>query len=91
MISSAFHLAAWTVVFFIIGMIRPRWPLFFMKKPDRFLIFVITVILGMISVTLWGEGHKRKEMEMKLLTPKATIAPADAPLPNPITEQPKAK
>ncbi|MDD2725368.1 MAG: hypothetical protein PHH59_15285 [Methylovulum sp.] len=84
MITASFDLALWTILFFIIGMIKPKWPLFFLKKPDRFLILVISTVLVMISLTLWGEGTRR-EKEAKALktdTPKS-ITPQSAPVPVP--------
>ncbi|MEY3289171.1 MAG: hypothetical protein RLZZ419_1413, partial [Pseudomonadota bacterium] len=38
MVNYAFDLGLWTVLFFVTGMYKPQWPLFFLKKPDRFLI-----------------------------------------------------
>jgi len=84
MITASFDLALWTILFFVLGMIKPKWPLFFLKKPDRFLILVISTVLVMISLTLWGEGNRR-EKEAKTLkndTPKI-ITPQSAPLPVP--------
>jgi len=37
MIIAAFNIGILTLIFFIIGMIKPHWALFFLKKPDRFL------------------------------------------------------
>ncbi len=87
MINAAFHVAIYSTIFFIVGMIKPKWPLFFLKKPDRFLIIVITTILFMVSATLFGEGNRQARLEQeakakeeaKKLTPAP--APSSAPLP----------
>lgn len=63
MINTSFHLAFWTVLFFVLGMIKPKWPLFFLKEPSRFIVMVITIVLTMISITLYGEGNRQKQME----------------------------
>jgi hypothetical protein len=86
MITAAFDLALWTLLFFIVGMIKPKWPLFFLKKPDRFLVTVITTVLVMITLTLWGEGNRREKVEKEALTPpaKSTVEiPTTAPVPIP--------
>jgi len=44
-------------------MIKPQWPLFFMKTPNRFIIVVVTTILFMITATLYGEGLRREKLE----------------------------
>ena len=84
MILFAFNLAIWTVLFFIIGMIKPQWPLFFLKKPDRFIIVIITTILVMLTFTLYGEGHRRAEAEEKAKKPviektEPTLVPVPVP------------
>ena len=35
MVTYAFDLGIWTLLFFIVGMYKPQWPLFFLKKPDE--------------------------------------------------------
>lgn len=85
MVTAAFDLALWTVLFFIVGMIKPKWPLFFLKKPDRFVVVVVTTVLVMITLTLWGEGNRREkaELDAKNAPPKTIAPPAAAPVPVP--------
>jgi hypothetical protein len=88
MVIYAFDLGIWTLLFFLIGMFKPQWPLFFLKKPDRFMILVITTILVMITFTLYGEGTRREKLaaEAKVVTPKATgidSTPVPVPVPTP--------
>ena len=87
MVNYAFDLALWTVLFFIIGMYKPQWPLFFLKKPDRFMILVITTIFIMITLTLYGEGTRRAKLEQAAKQPvtQGTVpvpVPVPAPLPH---------
>jgi len=75
MILAAINLGLVTLLFFIAGMIKPRWALFFMKEPSRFIVVTVTTVLIMISVTLYGEGHRRSvlEKQVKLPTPQSTV------------------
>jgi hypothetical protein len=85
----AFHTGIWTLLFFIVGMIKPKWPLFFLKKPDRFLVLIISTVLFMVSATLYGEGNRQKVLEekavketvTKILDPSAAPTPVPAPVP----------
>jgi hypothetical protein len=90
MVNYAFNLGLWTILFFIIGMYKPQWPLFFLKKPDRFLIVVITTILVMITLTLYGEGTRRAKLEQaaKQPVPQGTVP---VPVPVPVPEKPVTK
>lgn len=89
MIFYSFHMAAFTVLFFVLGMIKPKWVLFFLKEPSRFLILMITPILIMITVTMYGEGLKREKEEKALQeTPAKVVEPAPVPVPVPAKEAP---
>jgi len=91
MINVAFNLAIYTALFFIVGMIKPKWPLFFLKKPDRFLILAITTVLFMICATLYGEGNRQNKLEQEIKlkeetklsepAPAATTAPLPTTIP----------
>ncbi|MDO9105423.1 MAG: hypothetical protein Q7U57_10730 [Methylovulum sp.] len=92
MITASFDLALWTLLFFVIGMVKPGWPLFFLKKPDRFLIVAITTVFVMITLTLWGEGNRQaKEEQAAKTAPAPTVAPVPVPVPAPAAEPPIAK
>jgi hypothetical protein len=82
MVNYAFDLAIWTVLFFITGMYKPQWPLFFLKKPERFLILIITTVLVMITLTLYGEGSRRAQVEM-INQPAISQEPVPVPVPVP--------
>jgi len=85
LIKIAFHTGLWTLLFFILGMIKPKWPLFFMKNPDRFLILIISTVLFMAAATLYGEGNRQKALEEKALkeTVSKIVDPSAAPIPVP--------
>lgn len=86
MILVAMNLGILTVLFFIIGMIKPQWALFFMKEPSRFIVLAITTVLIMVSVTLYGEGHRRAA-----LAEKTTIPSTQSPVPVPVPDIPKTQ
>lgn len=94
MVLHAINLGLLTLMFFIIGMIKPKWALFFMQKPSRWLITVITTVFFMIVMTMYGEGmrqHKIKEKHTKQ-TSSATVAPVPVPETAPVpvpTDKPK--
>ncbi|WP_231383608.1 hypothetical protein [Methylobacter luteus] len=80
MIYAAFNIGILTVLFFVVGMIKPQWPLFFMKKPDRFWILIISTILFMVAMTLYGEGNRRAQLEQPS---KHSLSQDAAPVPVP--------
>jgi hypothetical protein len=90
MVNYAFDLGMWTILFFIVGMYKPQWPLFFLKKPDRFIIVVITTILVMITFTLYGEGTRQARLEQAAKQPVAQDT-VPVPVPTPAPEKPVTK
>jgi hypothetical protein len=91
LITAAFHTGIWTLIFLIVGMIKPQWPLFFLQKPDRFLVLIISTVLLMITFTMFGEGNRQKAAEEKaakevvsrIVNPASVPAPVTAPVPVP--------
>lgn len=85
LVNFSFQMAAFSLIFFILGMYKPQWPLFFMKEPTRVTILMIMPVLIMITVTLFGEGSKR-EKEQKALAenPVKVVEPAPIPVPVPV-------
>jgi hypothetical protein len=82
---AAANLGILTVIFFISGMIKPQWPMFFLEKPTRFLVSSITLIMVMVVGTLFGEGMRLTKMEQatKISAPvsstDAVPTPQDVP------------
>ncbi len=90
MILAAINLALVTILFFLIGMIKPKWALFFLDKPDRMIVLAITVVLTMVSITMYGEGHRRSTLaqEVQIAAPKKV---EQAPVPVPVPASPTTK
>lgn len=96
----SFNIGALTLLFFVVGMIKPKWPLFFMEKPSRWLIAIITTVCIMVVMTMYGEANKQAKIAAKHTKPAAAIAapapvpvpePAPVPVPEAIKEVPKKK
>jgi hypothetical protein len=47
----------------IIGMIKPQWILFWMEKPGRMPIFILSVVLFMTGAVMFGEANLEKKNE----------------------------
>jgi hypothetical protein len=88
LITAAIDTGLLTLLFFIVGMIKPGWALFFMKKSDRFMILIISTVLFMITFTLFGEGNRQKALEQQTSKEGVSkiIAPASAPVPEPVPD-----
>jgi hypothetical protein len=92
MIPGAIDLGIITILFFVLGMIKPKWPLFFMENPSRFIIVIVTTILFMITATLYGEGLRREKLENAAKKPiTQSTVPAPVPVPVPEAESPVTK
>ena len=61
MVTAAINFFIYTTIFFVIGMIKPNWALFFMKKADRFMVLIISIVLFMVAATLFGEGTREEK------------------------------
>jgi VIT1/CCC1 family predicted Fe2+/Mn2+ transporter len=81
MVLASIHMLVYTALFFIVGMYKPQWPLFFMKQPTRFLVSSITLVAIMGGVTLYGEGHKEELLLAKKAAEKTAL----------VSEVPEAK
>lgn len=46
----------------IVGLIKPKWLLFWMEKPGRLPIVAIAMLLFMVGATLFGEGNRQKHL-----------------------------
>jgi hypothetical protein len=90
MIPGAIDLGIITLLFFVFGMIKPKWPLFFMENPSRFIILIVTTILFMITATLYGEGLRREKLEKAAKQP-ISHSTAPIPVPAPVPEKPVTK
>ena len=60
----------------IVGMIKPHWILFWMEKPKRITIIILSVVLFMAAAVMFGEANKEKQQksttQIEELSPKTT-------------------
>jgi uncharacterized membrane protein YqjE len=92
MVLQALNLGILTLLFFVVGMIKPKWALFFMEKPTRWLITAITTVFFMITMTLYGEGMRQAKIVEKYKKPAAAITipvPVPEAVPVPVPDAPK--
>jgi hypothetical protein len=80
MVLQAINLGLLTLFFFIIGMIKPKWALFFMEKPTRWYVTALASVFFMLTMTLYGEGVQQAKMAKKKKQP---VAPSSIPVPVP--------
>lgn len=57
------NLLVLAVGFLIVGMIKPQWILFWMDKPGRLPIIMLSIVLFMASATMFGEASNQKQKE----------------------------
>jgi hypothetical protein len=80
--ASALNVLILTALFFLLGMYKPQWPLFFMKNPNRMIIIIVTTILFMIGMTMYGEGLRQKKLSQTntpiIEQPTSTVTPLPA-------------
>lgn len=50
---------------FIVGLIKPKWVLFWMKEPDRLWATTIALLLFMGSFTAWSEIRMPRKTAMQ--------------------------
>jgi len=63
MVTAAINILIYTVIFFLIGMFKPNWALFFMKKPNRVMVMMLSAVLFMVAATLFGEGTRKNKLD----------------------------
>lgn len=66
-----------SVLLLIVGLIKPKWILFWMEQPTRLMITGICMIIFMVGTVLFGEGNKQKQLELQR---QAAIVKSGKPL-----------
>ncbi len=92
MVLQALNLGILTLLFFVVGMFKPKWALFFMEKPSRWLISSIAMICFMITMTMYGQGIKQTQVIEKHKKPAVALTvpvPVPEAVPVPIPATPK--
>ena len=80
MIIWAFNLLILALGVLVVGLIKPQWLLFWMEKPNRFIIVGFSVILLMAAAIMFGEGNRQNAPLSEVVQteqPAATESPSD--------------
>jgi len=74
MIIWAFNLLLLAIGIFIVGLIRPKWLLFWMDQPNRYIIVGVSVILLMAAAILFGEGNRQNSPLSEVVKTEKAVA-----------------
>jgi hypothetical protein len=59
----AFNILILSAVVLSVGLIKPKWILFWVDKPSRLPIIMLSSILFMVAAVMFGEGNKQLKQE----------------------------
>ncbi|MCK5354471.1 MAG: hypothetical protein KAJ63_05085 [Methyloprofundus sp.] len=74
MIIWAFNLLLLAIGIFVVGLIKPKWLLFWMDQPNRYIIVGVSVILLMAAAILFGEGNRQHSPLSEVVKTKKAVA-----------------
>jgi len=69
------NLLVLSVAILIVGMIKPKWLLFWMEQPGRIPILILSSVLFMVGATMFGEASRIKQKTQHISTQAADKAP----------------
>jgi hypothetical protein len=81
MIIAAINILILSVLLLIVGLIKPKWLLFWIDNPGRMPIIMLASVLFMIAVTLFGEGNRQKQEAMAAKENQEVAQQADTLVP----------
>jgi len=73
----SFNLLVLSVGILIVGMFKPHWILFWMEKPKRIAIIILSSVLFMVAAVMFGEANKEKQKLGTTLTEEISQNKAD--------------
>lgn len=76
MIASSISFFMLILIYFCLGMYKPRMVLFGMKKPNRLSVIIFTSIAVMMAATMFGAGVKHKQDPLSEQTAETTKSEA---------------
>jgi hypothetical protein len=74
----AINILLLSIIFLIVGMIKPKWLLFWMDKPGRIPIILLSSVLFMIGAVMFGEANLAKQQEAAKLKPEISKTTEDS-------------
>lgn len=80
MIIWSFNLLLLAIGILVVGLIKPKWLLFWMEQPSRYIIVGVSSILFMAAAIMFGEGNRQNaplSEVVKQQTATSTENPSD--------------
>jgi len=71
-------LVALSPVVFLIGLVKPKWILFWMKEPDRLWASFVGILMFMATFTAYSEMRVRHRTAEELALGHKTMSPENA-------------
>ncbi len=68
----AINLLVLSIGILIVGMIKPKWILFWVEQPNRLMIQFIVVPMLMGALVLYGEGNRVEQLPQEVAKDKTT-------------------
>lgn len=91
----SFNVLILSIVLLLVGMIKPKWLLFWVDKPTRLPVIMLSAVLFMVAAVMFGEGNKQlQQQKASAAAVAAPAAPASevpvvtAPVPTPAASTP---
>ncbi len=57
----AINLFVLSIGLLIVGMIKPKWIIFWLEKPGRMPIIILSAVLFMVGAVMFGEANQAKQ------------------------------
>ncbi|NBV74958.1 MAG: hypothetical protein EBR59_03025 [Methylococcaceae bacterium] len=87
----AFNILILSVVLLLVGLVKPKWILFWVKNPTRLPIIMLSSVLFMTAAVMFGEGNKQLKQEKAQTSVSQPAAPSsEVPVVAPVTSVPAA-
>ena len=72
----AFNILILSVVLLLVGLFKPKWVLFWVDKPTRLPIIMLSSVLFMAGSVMFGEGNKQLKQEKAQTSVSQPAAPS---------------
>lgn len=90
MIYYSFNVLILSAVILLVGLIKPKWVLFWLDKPGRLPVVAIAGALFMGGAVMFGEGNRQLQQEKAHQAKIEASQPAPKDLPTPAPTAPAA-
>lgn len=73
-----------SILLLIVGLIKPKWILFWMEAPTRLIIAGISMVMFMVGAVMYGEGNKQKQLELQKQAATVQTGKVASDVPEPV-------